>query len=115
MFASISLVDSVWNIQISDTTTGQAFSTTVVYNSARSSGEWIMERPTITNRLTTLADFGNVTFTGCYLNANNISGSISKFYFSRIEMTNSQDVQLTSVSSLRAGGTSFVISYISGQ
>jgi len=115
MFASISLVDSAtnhWSIQISDTTTGQAYKTTVVYESARSSGEWIMERPTVTNMLTTLADFGNFTFTGCYLNANNISGSISKFYFTRIEMTNSQNVQLTSVSSLKANGTSFTISYI---
>jgi hypothetical protein len=115
MVASISLVDSAtnhWNIQISDTTTGQVFSTAVVYNSTRSSGEWIMERPTITNKLTTLADFGNVTFTGCYLSANNISGSISKFYFSRLEMTNSQNVQLTSVSSLTTNGTSFTVSYI---
>jgi hypothetical protein len=115
MVASISLVDSAtnkWSIQISDVTTGQDFNTTVVYNSMRSSGEWIMERPTINNKLTTLADFGNVTFTGCNLNTNNTSGSISKFYFSRIEMTNSQYVRLTSVSSLTADGTSFTISYI---
>ena len=115
MVASISLVDpatNYWIIQISDATTGQGFSTTVVYNSTRSSGEWIMERPIIASRLTTLADFGNVTLTGCHLNANNISGSISKFYFSRLEMTNSQNVQLTSVSSLTANGTSFVIGYI---
>jgi hypothetical protein len=115
MDASISLVDSAtnhWSIKISDTTTGQAFSTMVVYNSTRSSAEWTLERPTITSKLTSLADFGNLTFTGCYLNANNISGSISKFYFSRLEMTNSQYVQLASVSSLLANGTSFVISYI---
>jgi hypothetical protein len=115
MVASISLVDSStnhWSIQISDTTTGQDFGTTVVYNSTRSSGEWIMERPTVANKLTTLADFRNVTFTSCYLSANNISGSISKFYFSRLEMTNSQNVQLISVSSLKANGTRFTISYI---
>jgi len=115
MVASISLVDSLtslWSIQIRDTTTEQAFNTTVVYNSARSSGEWIMERPLITNKLTALADFKNATFTGCYLNANGISGPISKFYFSRLEMTNNQNVQLTSVSTLIANGTSFSISYI---
>jgi hypothetical protein len=114
MVASISLVDSAtnhWSIQISDTTTGQDFSTTVVYNSTRSSGEWIMERPTVANKLTTLADFGNLTFTGCYLDANNISGAISKFYFSRIEMTSSGNVQITSVSPLTANGKSFVITY----
>jgi hypothetical protein len=115
MVASISMVDSAtnqWSIQISDKTTGQAFSITVAYNSTRSSGEWILERPTITNKLTTLANFGNVTFAACYLNANNISGSISKFYFSKMEMTNSQYVQLALVSSLTSNGTSFTISYI---
>ena len=50
MTASINLVNSDtnrWSIQISDASTGQAFSRNVVYNSTRSSGEWIMERPTI--------------------------------------------------------------------
>ena len=115
MVASIILVDSAtnhWSIQISDTTTEQAFNTVVIYNSTRSSGEWVVERPTVNNKLTTLADFGKLTFTGCNLNANNISGSISKFYFIKLEMTNSQSVQFTSVSSLTVNGTSFFISYI---
>jgi hypothetical protein len=115
MVASISLIDSatnLWSIQLSDKATGQDFSTTVFYNSTRSSGEWILEKPTISNKLTDLADFGNVPFTGCYLTANNISGSINTFHFSRIEMTNSQNVQLARVSALTASGTSFIVSYI---
>ena len=115
MVASISLVDSTtnqWNIHISDTTTGQDFSLNVTYNSGRSSGEWILERPTMNNQLTTLADFGSVTFTNCYLNTNSISGSISKFYYSRLEMTNNLNNPLTSVSNLAANGTIFTVSYI---
>ena len=113
--ASLRLVDSNasrWNIQMSDLTTGQSFGTTVTYNSTGFSGEWILERPTVNNRLTTLADFGNVTFTGCYLDANSNSGPMKAFYFSRIEMTNSANVPLTSISSLVDGGSGFTVSYI---
>jgi hypothetical protein len=115
MVASIRLLDSTtnqWSIQISDTTTGQDFSKTVVYNSTRSSGEWILERPTTNNQITPLADFGNVKFTNCYLTENNISGSIGKFYYSRLEMVKNNNVQLAAVSNLTDNGTSFAISYV---
>ena len=113
--ASLRLVDldgSRWNIQINDLTTGQSFGTTVVYNSTGYSGEWIIERPVVNKNLTTLADFGTVTFTGCYLDANNISGPIKTFYFSKIEMTNSVNVPLTSISNLADGGSGFTVSYV---
>ncbi|MGA2387270.1 MAG: G1 family glutamic endopeptidase [Candidatus Bathyarchaeia archaeon] len=115
MVASITLLNSAtnqWNIHISDTTTGQDFSLNVSYNSTRSSGEWVLERPTMNNKLTTLADFGSVTFADCYLNANNISGAISRFYYLRLEMTNDLNNPLTSVSNLAANGTSFTVSYV---
>jgi hypothetical protein len=118
MIASINLVNSDtnrWSIQISDATTGQAFSNNVVYNSTRSSGEWIMERPTINNQIGTLADFGNVTFTDCHVNVNNVTGPIAKFSFSKIQMANSQNSELTSVSALTAGGSSFMVSYLAGK
>lgn len=115
MVGSIRLVNSAanqWRMQISDTTNGQDFSMTVVYNSTRSSGEWIVERPTTNNHVTTLADFGSVTFNNCYLNADNTSGPIGNFYYSRLVMINNSNVQLTSVSNLKANGTSFTISYV---
>jgi hypothetical protein len=118
MIASINLVHSdtnQWSIQISDATTGQTFSRNVVYNSTRSSGEWIMERPTINNQISTLADFGNITFTDCYVNVNNVTGPIAKFPFSKIQLVNSQNAELSSVSALTAGGSSFTVSYIAGK
>ena len=118
MIASINLVNSntnEWSIQISDATTGQAFSKNVVYNSTRSSGEWIVERPTINNQISTLADFGNITFTDCHINVNNVTGPIAKFSFSKIEMANSQNAELASVSDLTAGGSSFTVSYLAGK
>jgi hypothetical protein len=118
MVASLRLVDSSvnrWNIQISDSTTGQYFGTTVFYNSTRSSGEWVIERPTVSTKLSALADFGNVTFTSCHLATENKSGPIKSFYFSRIEMTNSVNTQLTSVSTITADGEGFTTSYIQAQ
>ncbi len=118
MIASINLVNSdtnQWSIQISDATSGQAFSRNVVYNSTRSSGEWIVERPNINNQTSTLADFGNITFTGCHINVNNVTGSIAKFSSSKIEMANSKNAKLTSVSALTDKGSSFTVSYLAGK
>ena len=115
MVASLREVDtnaSRWNIQIGDLTTGQSFGTTVAYNSTGYSGEWIVERPTVNNNLATLADFGSVSFTGCYLEANNISGPMKTFYFSGILMTNSVNVPLASISNLADDGTGFTVNYI---
>ena len=118
MIASINLINSdtnEWSIQISDATTGQGFSNNVVYNSTRSSGEWIVERPTINKQTGALTDFGNITFTDCHLNVNNVTDSITKFSFTKIEMANSKNVQLASVSALAAGGTNFTVSYLAGK
>ena len=115
MVASLRLVDPTanrWNIQISDSTTEQYFSTTVAYNSTGSSGEWIIERPTVSNRLSTLADFGNVTFTGCHLGAGSKSGTLKTFYFSGIVMTNSVNTQLASISNIATDGTDFTVKYV---
>ncbi|MGD0645377.1 MAG: G1 family glutamic endopeptidase [Candidatus Bathyarchaeia archaeon] len=118
MIASINIVNSdtnEWSIQISDSTTGQVFSRNFVYNSTRSSGEWILERPTINKQITTLADFGNVTFTNCNANVNNVTGPVGKFSFSKIQMENSQNEELTSVSALTDGESSFTVNYLPGK
>jgi len=118
MIASINLVNSntnQWRIQISDATTGQAISRNVFYNSTRSSGEWIVERPTINNQITTLADFGNIKFTDCHVNVNDVTGPIARSSFDRIQMANSKNTELSSASTLTAGGTSFTVSYLAGK
>jgi hypothetical protein len=113
MVASIDLINSKinhWRLQISDTRTGQEFFRDVVYNSTRSTSEWILERPTIKNQTSTLDDFGTATFTDCNVQVNGISGPITKFPYSEVQMANSQNVKLTKVSPLSSGGTSFTIS-----
>jgi hypothetical protein len=113
--ASISLVNSntnEWSIQISDITNGQGFNQNFVYNSSQLSAEWIVERPTVNNRLSALADFGSITFKNINVGVNQSDGAISNFPFSKVVMNNQQSVQLTSVSPISANGTSFTVTYL---
>ena len=115
--ASLTLIVSDtnnWNIQLSDTTNGQAFNKNVVYNSTRSSGEWIVERPTINKQISTLCDFGNVPFSNCQINVNDVKGLIGNFTYSKIQMTNQLSTPLASVSTLTPDGSNFTVSYVSG-
>lgn len=115
--ASLTLINSDtnnWNIQLSDTTNGQAFNKNGVYNSTLASGEWIVERPTINKQISTLCDFGNVPFSNCQINVTNVKGAISNFTYSKIQMTNQQAAPLASVSTFSADGSSFTVSYVAG-
>ena len=113
--ASLTLVDSnanVWNIELSDIANGQTFSLDVVYNSTLSSGEWIVERPTINNQISSLCDFGTIPFSRCQITVNNVVETISNSTYSKIQMTNQQDTSLASVSTLSSDGSSFNVNYV---
>lgn len=119
MQASINLVDAgsfLWSISISDLTTGQSFQQSFTYNSTRLSAEWIIERPDINNKISTLADFGSVTFSDCYASFIDKNGSISDFSNTAIVMSTQtsrgQTVQLVNISGLSNQGTEFTVNYI---
>lgn len=120
--ASIQLVDSntyTWSIYIEDVTTGQAFQNDFIYISSQLSAEWIVERPEITSRrsrgtLTSLADVGTVSFTNCQATMGGQSGNIGSFPVIQSIMYDSVQetagiTQLTAVSSLTDGGSSFTV------
>jgi hypothetical protein len=112
--ASINLVNSdtnEWSIEIVDLTKVQSFEKNVFYDSSRLSAEWIVERPTVNNRISQLANFGSVTFTSANATINNVIGSISQFDFSRMVMQSRQNVQLVTVSSLSSDGSTFTVKY----
>ena len=112
---SISLVNSdtnKWAIQIYDVTNGQGFYQNFVYNSSRSSAEWIVERPTVNNQISTLANFGSITFTDSYVTTGDNVGKIGSFLYSQLIMTTHLNVQLTSVSPLSADGSNFTVHYL---
>jgi hypothetical protein len=117
--ASISLTDSdanMWSVEMVDVTNGQSFQTNVVYNSSRLSAEWIVERPALSYqrlRLSTLANFGNVTFINSKVTTNTSAGTISNFPFVQFIMVNRQNEPLVTVSSLSSDGSSFTVTYLS--
>jgi hypothetical protein len=114
--ASINLVDSAtneWSIEMVDATKGQSFQENFIYDSSKLSAEWIVERPSLDSSLTTLANFGNVTFTNSRMTMNSTVGTIGNFSFARITMQNRQNRQLVTVSSLSSDGSSFTVTYLS--
>jgi hypothetical protein len=113
--ASITLVNSdtnQWNIQISDATTGQIFSGDFTYNSSRSSGEWILERSTVSGQISNLASFGPVTFSDCRIALSSVTGVIANFTYSVVQMTNQQYDRLATASLLGTDGASFTVNYL---
>ncbi len=113
--ASVSLLDragNVWSVEITDVTRAQSVRKSLVYASSMLSAEWIVERPTIFNRLGALADFGRVTFTDCGATIGGKAGTISDFPVEEITLISRANVRLVSVSSLASGGSSFDVSYL---
>ena len=114
IIASINLVDSdtdQWAIRIYDVTNGEGFYQTLVYNSSRLSAEWIVERPTVNDEISLLANFGTLTFRDSYVKIGDDVGNIGSFPYSQVIMTNDLSLQLASVSPLSADGSSFNVTY----
>ncbi len=112
--ASISLINentNTWSIEIADVTQSQRFKKTVIYNSSRLSAEWIVERPKVNGTFSTLANFGNVTFTGCKATIDSKAGAINNFSYAQFVM-HEQELQLVTVSPLNDDGSSFTVSYL---
>ncbi len=112
--ASVSLVDDnsdTWQIKITDVTTGQGFSQSFVYNSSRLTAEWVIERPTVNNRMTNLANFGTITFTEAKAEVDSTTGTISEFSNYLIIMEDRSNNQLVTVSDLSRDGSSFTMTY----
>jgi hypothetical protein len=113
--ASISLLDptnNTWSIEIQDVTSEQSFQESVSYPSSMLSAEWIVELPYAGSRYVTLADFGQVTFTGCAATLGGTVGTVSSFPHLQIAIYNRQNKQLVTVSPLTSNGSTFTVSYL---
>jgi hypothetical protein len=92
MIASVSFSGSKWTLAIADTTRAWNYSVEIVQPAqppARSSAEWIVERPEVDSSLSALSDFGSTGFTGASATDNATSGPISAFSFQPLEMDGS--------------------------
>ena len=112
--ASIALIDkqkNEWKIEIKDVTKNQEFSINLNYNSSMISGDWILERPTVQNQISSLANFGSVNFTNCHATINQISKPLGEYPHTIITMTNDLSVRLAAVSSLNEKKTDFTVQF----
>ncbi len=112
--ASVKLADpakNIWTVEFRDVTREATFSKNFVYRSSRLSAEWVVESPSINGSVTDLANFGSVTFSGCFATIANATGAISDFPGYQLVMYDSKDVQLVDVSSLTADGAGFTVTY----
>ncbi len=100
-----------WSITITDATTGQTYSTTVVYASSLSSAEWIEEDPSFSNnRQIPFDSFGEATFTGALTTANGSSVNLAGGNAQPITMVNRSGQVVAAPSAINAGGTGFQVS-----
>jgi hypothetical protein len=121
MSASVSVANNAWTLTISDSGSASEvhnwnYSTNVTFSgAAQSSAEWVVERPEICYiffgcSLTTLANFGSVTFTNASATDNGTTGPISAGPYVGIEMVNGS-TPIAVPGSLQASGTSFIDTY----
>ncbi len=101
-----------WLIQVVDETEGRSFQKTVTYDSSQKSAEWIVERPLVNGEISTLANFNQVTLTGCTTTINGVTGSIKNFTYTPAVMVDANDTDLVSTSPLTDDGSSFTVTYI---
>ncbi len=120
MQTSIQLLNastSEWSINVTDVTSGQSFQRNVTYVSSQLSAEWIVERPTVNRVLSSLANFGNVTFTECTTTIGSTTGALGAFPSNEVVMFSSASggggsFALTDVSGLDADGGGFTVSFL---
>jgi hypothetical protein len=115
MTASITLQDATtqtWVVEIRDASNGQTFRQSLSYATTRLSAEWIVERPTVNNRVSTLADFGKITFTGCSATLSRRTGSITGFPHSAFTLLGRINNNLVTVSDTSAEGASFTVDFV---
>ena len=109
-------------VTITDTTTGQSFSTSSKVRSAqRSSAEWIAEAPSSSGGILPLADFGTVLYgtdntsvaSTCYATISGTTGPIGSFGSSvqSISMVSGSGAIKAQPSSLSSDGTSFSVTW----
>ena len=113
MTASVTVSGSSWTLGLHDASQGWTSSTNIVWSGpAKASAEWIVERPTVNGSISSLANFGSVTFTGSTADGNGQTGGISTFSTSAYDMVSGSTV-LAHPGPLNSSGDGFTDNWVS--
>ena len=82
-------------------------------SAVRSSGEWIVEAPSMGNNVLPLSDFDTISFADCKVVVNGVKGSIvnAKWQFEAMTMEASDGAVMSVPSNLSANGTGFSVAW----
>lgn len=116
--ASVAVDDSRWTLVVADTSTlhaGWTFTFTTTFSAQQASAEWVVERPEDCTSsgcaLTSLADFGSVTFTNATVQSTTSGpGSISSQNDVALYMTDGY-IDLDATTDLDPTGTTFTVTW----
>ncbi|MEX2045600.1 MAG: G1 family glutamic endopeptidase [Chloroflexota bacterium] len=98
-----------WLIVMVNNSTRDSYERTVLYNSSRSSAEWIQEAPSTSRGILPLDDFGSVRFTAGSAVRDGRSMGLSDLGATPVAMVNRLGQAIALPSTLGADGSSFVV------
>jgi len=99
-----------WLVELRNLTTGNSVSTTLRYNSSKTSAEWIEEAPSVGRGVAPLDSFGVVKFTAGSTMVNGKTQSISGASAKAVTMADGANQPLAIPSAIGADGSSFSVS-----
>jgi hypothetical protein len=99
----------VWLIDMKNVTTGKTYTTTIRYNSSKSSAEWIEEAPSVGRGIAPLDSFGTVKFSAGSTVVDGKRLTIAGAGGKAVTMANATNQPLAVPSALGGDGSSFTV------
>jgi hypothetical protein len=99
----------LWLIDMNNVTTGKTFTTTLRYNSSKSSAEWIQEAPSVGRGIAPLDSFGSVKFTASSTVVDGKRQTIAGAGAKAVTMADGTNQPLAIPSAIGSDGSSFTV------
>jgi Peptidase A4 family len=99
----------LWVVDMKNVTTGGTFSTTIRYNSSKSSAEWIEEAPSVGRGIAPLDNFGTVKFTAGSVTVDGKKQTLAGANAKAVTMADGANQPLAIPSAIGSDGSSFSV------
>jgi hypothetical protein len=99
----------LWLIDMKNVTTGGSFTTTIRYNSSKSSAEWIEEAPSVGRGIAPLDNFGTVKFTSGTTVVDGARKTLAQAGAKAVTMADGANQPLAIPSAIGGDGSSFTV------